>query len=87
MNAVAEKVKMIIGSQEISFLLEVTSDGSISALSIRQSSGSEDIDKKGLELVKSAAPFIKGENTKNKKYLVELPELSVKPYVSEATNH
>lgn len=82
MIAINERISKRIGKtrKNLSLLLELNSDGSILDVSIQKSCGSHEIDKRAIELVKNAAPFVKNENTTYKKYLIELPRLSVKTF-------
>jgi TonB family protein len=67
------------GERKFSCKLVVRSDGSIAALKILKSSGTEEIDQRALDFIRAAAPFHRawGNLTEDQTYSVEFPHLQV----------
>lgn len=69
--------------------LIVKPDGSVGEVKILHSSGSGEVDDKGLKFIKGAAPFwrssaFRSKHLSEQSYLVEFPTLEVKPLDSSA---
>jgi len=66
-------------NKSVSYRLTVKPDGSIAELKVRRTSGSDDIDRKGLDLIRAAAPFHPawGGISTEQTYIVGLPRVTV----------
>jgi hypothetical protein len=76
-NAVYDRMKLVLGANRISCKLILNPDGSINNLKIQQSSGSKMSDDKTLTMIRNAGPFVSSKLNVPLAYLIELPYLNV----------
>jgi hypothetical protein len=78
-----QKLRDMFDNRHFSCQLVVRTDGSIAKLKVARTSGSDEVDNKGLDLIQSSAPFRPalvwrhGQLPKEMSFLVEFPFLTV----------
>lgn len=81
-----QQIREAFAQRKVSYILKVAPDGSVIDVSTLNSSGLREVDERGQELVRSAAPYhvsLLGEKRQSaRSYLVEFPEVDVQ-YVRE----
>ncbi len=70
-------------NKNVSCAVTLNPDGSISDLKVLKPSGSEDIDKKALDLIREAAPFFRAEKPVAQGYEIAFPYLEIKELAKE----
>ena len=74
-----QKLREQLAGRICSCSLTVKPDGSIANLRILNTSGSDKVDQRALDLITRAAPFKKSTLTDDQHYVIEFPLLTVKP--------
>jgi TonB family protein len=74
-NAVYDRMKVLLGEKQMSCKLTLNPDGSIFDLKILKSSGSKSIDNKALTIIWKAGPFYSSKSPVSLAYVIDFPYL------------
>lgn len=79
-NASEKFVARLFDDRKVTYALTVRVDGTIAKNKVVESSGSKEVDQKGLDLIERASPFFKAPSpiATEQTYLIEFPRVSVK---------
>jgi TonB family protein len=81
MEDVYEQMSQTIGNKPVTCELVLQQSGLITDLKIIESSNSEEIDRRALEIVRNAGPFQSSDSAGNTSYTIRLPRIDVHPSI------
>lgn len=74
-----EELALRFNNKTFSCIATLDFDGQVSSVSVHQTSGMPDIDQKGIDFIRNAAPFRRQKSGESRTFLIEFPGLNVRP--------